>query len=660
MQELTKLINQYDYEYHVQDMSIVSDAVYDGLLRELIQLEEERPDLKQPNSPTERVGGAVAEGFTKVTHNVPMLSLGNAFSVGDLKDFDTRVKKVAPHATYFCELKIDGLAITLRYENGEFVQGATRGDGTIGEDITSNLKTIKTIPLMVDQKPPLEVRGEVYMKKSVFAALNEERLLQEEDVFANPRNAAAGSLRQLDSSIVAKRNLNMLAYSLSNASHLGIRGQSEGLARVSELGFAVEKNHKLCKNIDEVITYIEEWTEKRDVLEYETDGIVIKVNELDAQEELGSTSKSPRWAIAYKFPAEEVTTRLEDIIFTVGRTGMITPNAVLTPVQVAGSIVSRATLHNADFIIGKDIRIGDEVVIRKAGDIIPEVVSALLASRKSDAKTFKMITNCPQCESELVYTEAEIDLYCPNANCSARVVASLSHFVSRNAMNIEGLGERVLQQLYDEGLIASIADIYKLQKEDLLPLERMADKKVSNLLSAIEASKANSLDKLLFGLGIRHVGAKVAKTLAQMFGDMDRLMAANLEDLVAIGEIGEIIATSIMTYFDDPLNLALINELRDQFLNMTFLSPQSSSVQSDFWTGKTVVLTGTLQTLTRNEAKGILESFGAVVTGSVSKKTDYLVAGEASGSKLDKATKLGVKVLSEDEFLKLGEWNEEV
>ena len=657
-QELTKLITQYNHEYYVLDTPTVSDAVYDHLMQELIQLETAHPELKHANSPTQRVGGAVLEGFSKVNHSTQMLSLGNAFSAENLRDFDKRVKKITPDVTYFCELKIDGLAVTLRYESGEFIQGATRGDGLIGEDITGNLKTIKTIPLKVSHIPPLEVRGEVYMKKSVFVTLNEDKKRQGEALFANPRNAAAGSLRQLDSEVVAKRNLNMFAYSLTNANHLGMSGQAQGLDFISSLGFAVEKNRKHCQSIDEVLAYVEEWTQKRHALEYETDGIVIKVNELDAQEQLGVTSKSPRWAIAYKFPAEEVTTILEDIIFTVGRTGMITPNAVLTPVQVAGSMVSRATLHNADFIAERDIRIGDEVIIRKAGDIIPEVVSVRSASRKSDATVFKMIKNCPQCEHELVHTETEIDLYCPNLNCPARVVASLSHFVGRNAMNIDGLGDRVLQQLYDEGLIANMADIYKLTKEKLLPLERMADKRVSNLLAAIEKSKANSLDKLLFGLGIRHVGQKAAKTLAQTFGDMDRLMNATSDELVAIGEIGEIIARSIVTYFKDPTHLALIHALKDLGLNMAFTALQPSRAENGFWTGKTVVLTGSLKTLTRSAAKDLLESLGASVAAKVSKNTDYLIAGEASGSKLSNAINLGVAVLSEDEFLKLGERHE--
>jgi len=648
VKELTKLINQYNHQYYVLDQPTVSDAVYDSLLNELINIESSDPQLKLDNSPTYRVGGVALDRFQKVTHTSEMLSLSNAFNEQDLRDFDVRLKKVASSFNYFAELKIDGLAVTLHYENGSFFTGATRGDGTIGEDITQNLKTIQTIPLQIEEPRKIEVRGEVFMSKEAFEQLNEKRQLAEEALFANPRNAAAGSLRQLDPKVAAQRKLTMFSYSLVNATDLGLHTQHKSLEQLMELGFNVNESSMVCPTIDEVINYVNEWQKKRNDLPYEVDGIVIKVNELDLREKMGNTAKSPRWAIAYKFPAEEVTTTLEDIIFTVGRTGMITPNAVLTPAHVAGTTVSRATLHNADYIQTKDIRIGDDVIIRKAGDIIPEVVAPLIQLRQEISIPFEMITNCPECDSELINPESEVDHYCLNPECPAIVVANLIHFASRNAMNIEGLGDRIVKQLFEEGLISNVADIYQLNADQLLPLERMAEKKVDNLLTAIEASKQNPLDKLLFGLGIRHIGAKVAKTLAKEFKTMDNIASQDVDTLIQTPEIGEKIALSITNYFADEKNQRLIESLKISGLTMETAAPVAKS--ASYFTDKTVVLTGTLST-SRKIAKEKLEQAGAIVTGSISKKTDFLIAGDSAGSKLTKAQSLGITVLTEAEFL---------
>jgi len=648
VQELTKLINHYNYQYYVLDQPTVSDAVYDSLLKELIDIETTNPQLKVDNSPTHRVGGMALDRFQKVTHTSEMLSLSNAFDEQDLRDFDLRLKKIAPEFTYFVELKIDGLAVTLHYQDGKFTSGATRGDGSIGEDITQNLKTIQTIPLQIDQLETMEVRGEVFMSKEALNRLNEKRKLSDEPLFANPRNAAAGSLRQLDPKIAAERKLSMFSYSLVNATDLGFHSHHNSLERLKDLAFNVNEHSKTCAAIDEVIEYVQKWQEKRDDLPYEVDGIVVKVNELDLRVEMGNTAKSPRWAIAYKFPAEEVTTKLEDIVFTVGRTGMITPNAVLTPAHVAGTTVSRATLHNADYIMSKDIRIGDDVIIRKAGDIIPEVVAPLIPLRQAQSLPFEMIDHCPQCEAELIRPEGEVDHYCLNPNCPAIIVANLIHFASRNAMNIEGLGDRIIKQLFEEGLISNVADIYQLRGSQLLPLERMAEKKVDNLLTAIEASKQNPLDKLLFGLGIRHIGAKVAKTLAKEFKTMENIANQDIEALTEVPEIGDKIALSIIEYFASEKNQRLIERLKNHGLTMESTTPLSTA--NSYFTDKTVVLTGTLS-MSRNVAKEKLERAGAAVTGSISKKTDYLIAGEAAGSKLAKAQALGIKTLTETEFL---------
>lgn len=654
IEELTKLLNQYNKEYYVLDKPSVSDREYDRLMQELIELEAQYPELKSTTSPTVRVGGAVLEGFNKVQHDKPMLSLGNAFNEGDLRDFDARIRKVSPNISYVCELKIDGLAVTLHYRDGQFVKGATRGDGVVGEDISENLKTIQTIPLHIPYNDPLEVRGEVYMSKSTLDKLNKQRSEKGEELFANPRNAAAGSLRQLDSRIAAKRELAMFCYAVPSAEDLGCQTHDESLQKIEALGFNVNPNREVCDSIEGVLAYIEKWSTNRFDLPYEIDGIVIKVNQLNEQQKLGSTVKSPRWAIAYKFPAEEVETILKDIIFTVGRTGMVTPNAVLEPVRVAGTRVSRATLHNEDYVKERDIRINDRVIIRKAGEIIPEVVKPVIDARQGHEVPFEMIKECPRCGSELIREVGEADHYCLNIDCPARIVESLCHFVSRDAMNIDGLGVKVVEQLYDHQLIENVADIYKLKKEQLLPLERMGEKKVTNLLTAIENSKQNSLERLLFGLGIRHVGSKTAKVLAAHFETIDALMQATFDDFKGIAEIGDVIANSILHYFTQEANVQLINELKVLGLNMSYTGAKVSTAnQANEFYGKTVVLTGTLATLSRKEAGVKLEALGAKVSGSVSAKTDFLVAGEKSGSKLKKAQELGVTVIDEETMLKM-------
>ncbi|WP_050613888.1 NAD-dependent DNA ligase LigA [Bacillus testis] len=652
--ELQTILNQYNYEYHVLDNPSVPDSEYDMRLKELIGIEEQYPELKTPDSPTVRVGGAVLDAFQKVEHRTPMLSLANAFSEEDLLDFDRRVRQgIGDSFSYMCELKIDGLAVSLLYEEGLFTRGATRGDGYVGEDITANLKTIKSIPLKINKPLTFEVRGEAYMPKKSFNDLNAIRAENNEEAFANPRNAAAGSLRQLDPRIAAKRNLSVFLYSLADLGGTGVVTQSEGLDLLDDLGFKTNKERRTCADIHEVIEYVKGWTEKRPDLPYEIDGIVIKVNSLDQQEELGYTAKSPRWAIAYKFPAEEVVTKLLDIELSVGRTGVITPTAILSPVKVAGTTVSRASLHNEDLIREKDIKLYDYVVVKKAGDIIPEVVNVLVDRRTDEQQEFKMPTHCPACGSELVRLEEEVALRCINPKCPAQIREGLIHFVSRNAMNIDGMGEKVITQLFGENLIHDVADIYQLKHEQLIELERMGEKSVQKLLAAIEASKANSLERLLFGLGIRHVGSKAAKTLAQQFGSMDALAKAGMEELTAINEIGDKMADSVVTFFEQEEVGELLQELKNAGVNMEYKGPKPvSAEESDsIFAGKTVVLTGKLEILTRNEAKEKLEALGANVAGSVSKKTNLVIAGADAGSKLAKAQELGVEVWDEEKLV---------
>jgi DNA ligase (NAD+) len=653
IEELRTKLSQYNYEYHVLDKSSVPDAEYDLLLHELIQLEEKYPELMTPDSPSQRVGGQAIDLFEKVVHSHPMLSLGNAFNEGDLKDFDQRVRQDVNQVTYVCELKIDGLAVSLQYENGLFVKGATRGDGNVGEDITHNLKTIKAIPLRLSEPISIEARGEAFMPKASFEKVNEIREKNGEELFANPRNAAAGSLRQLDPKIVAKRDLSFFVYGFPTAEEFSIQKHSEALDYLQELGFKTNTYRKICTSVEEIIAYIEEWKEKRPSLPYEIDGIVIKVDEYSTQKKLGSTAKVPRWAIAYKFPAEEVVTKLVDIELSVGRTGVVTPTAILEPVRVAGTVVKRASLHNEDLIKEKDIRIGDSVVIRKAGDIIPEVVNVLLDRRTGEEQPFAMPTNCPSCDHDLVRIAGEVALRCVNSFCPSQIREGLIHFASRDAMNIEGLGERVVSQLFDAQLIKSFSDLYYLTKEQLVSLERFGEKSADKLISAIQASKENSLEKLLFGLGIRHVGAKAAKTLAQHFQTIDRIMEASVEEITGINEIGSKMAQSINDYFSQDEVKELIATFKSVGVNTEYKGIQIENINTDsLFAGKTVVLTGKLEQMTRSEAKKQLEALGAKVAGSVSKSTDLVIAGEAAGSKLDAARKLNIEVWDEERMIK--------
>ncbi|MDE5055647.1 NAD-dependent DNA ligase LigA [Niallia taxi] len=652
--ELHNLLNKYNYEYHVLDNPSVPDAEYDALLKELVDLEESFPALKTSDSPSQRIGGEILDMFQKVQHHSPMLSLGNAFNEADLRDFDRKVRQaIGESFSYVCELKIDGLAVSLRYVDGLFELGATRGDGTTGEDITANLRTIRSIPLRLNEQVSIEVRGEAFMPKKSFEALNKAKDENGEEPFANPRNAAAGSLRQLDPRIAASRNLDIFLYAIGDPGETGVRSHSQGLDLLDDLGFKTNKERQRCASIEDVLQYVEGWQEKRPHLPYEIDGIVIKVDSLEQQDELGTTAKSPRWAIAYKFPAEEVVTKLLNIELSVGRTGVLTPTALLEPVKVAGTTVKRASLHNEDLIREKDIKIGDSVVVKKAGDIIPEVVNVLVERRTGEEVDFLMPTHCPECESELVRIEGEVALRCINPKCPAQIREGLIHFVSRNAMNIDGLGERVVSQLFQEKLIEDVADLYKLTYEQLISLERMGEKSVTNLLNAINASKSNSLERLLFGLGIRHVGSKAAKTIAMEFGNMDKLANATREELTAINEIGDKMADSIVAFFEQEEAAELIQELKDSGVNMEYTGarPVAAEESDSVFAGKTIVLTGKLEQLSRNEAKEQIELLGGKITGSVSKKTDLVIAGEDAGSKLTKAEQLGIEIWDEEKLL---------
>lgn len=659
IEQLVEQLTRYDRAYFVDDEPLVSDAIYDQLFHELLNLETQYPDLTLPHSPTKRVGSEPIEAFDKVEHEVAMLSLSNAFSEQELRDFDRRVKSLLDSSVeYVCELKIDGLAVSLLYEDGHFIRGATRGDGTVGEDITSNLKTIRSIPLTIDAPGRLEVRGEAFMPKEAFERLNEARAQKGESLFANPRNAAAGSLRQLDPKIAASRQLDLFIFGYGTWPEETIQQHSERLAYLKELGLKVNPHWKRCNSIDEVIDYVEEWTEKRNSLPYEIDGIVIKVNEINKQEQLGFTARTPRWATAYKFPAIEAVTTLYDVELSVGRTGVVTPTALLEPVFVDGSTVSRATLHNQDQIKALDIHLGDRVIIKKAGDIIPKVVRVLKEERKEDAVPYTMPDKCPACHSELVHLDDEVALRCINPNCPAQVKEGLIHFASRDAMNIDGLGEKIIEQLFEAKLIQSIPDLYRLQKEQLLPLERMGEKSVENLLKAIEQSKANSLEKLLFGLGIRHIGAKAADIIAAHFITMENIQKATFEDLVAIDEIGEKMAQSVVQFFAEPKVNDLIEALATLGLNMTYKDVEKEDVTSaltEAFQNKTVVLTGRLEHYTRKEAKELIEANGGKVTGSVSGNTDLLIAGENAGSKYEQAQKLQVPIWDEKTFISIVE-----
>ena len=656
--ELRSILDRLAYEYYVLDQPSMSDQEYDCYYQELVALEYEFPQYRDPNSITQRVGGVVLDAFTKVEHKRTMLSLGNAFNLEDLHAFDERVREVVPNARYVVELKIDGLAMSLIYRDGRFVQALTRGDGVVGEDVTHNVKTIPSIPMHIPLQGEVEVRGEVYMPNASFQMLNEEREKNGEELFANPRNAAAGSIRQLDSSVAAKRKLDAFWYYFVNAQEYDIHSHEEALQKMSEMHLRVNPLRKVCERIDEVWQFIEEITEQRNDLPYAIDGMVIKVDDLDAQNRLGSTVKVPRWAIAYKFPAEEVITKLLDIVVTVGRTGRITPNAVLEPVRVAGTTVSAAQLHNEDMIKEKDIRIHDDVVVRKAGDIIPEVVRPLLERRNDTQAVYHFPTHCPICGSELVRFPEEAAHYCINQDCPARVVESMIHFASRDALDIDPLGDKKVEFFHKQGFLNTIEDIYCLKehRQELIDLEGFKEKSVDKLLDAIEDSKQNPLEDLIYGLGIRQVGKKAAKVLAKHFLSMDALMAANEEELVAIKDIGQITAECITAFFHEPKNMELIAHLKGYGLRM---DTEAEQIQESSFSGKTIVLTGTLTQMTRNDAKALLESLGANVSGSVSKKTDLVIYGEAAGSKLTKANSLGVMTMDEDTFMKEVNGNEQ-
>src|SRR5690625_372313 len=650
IKDLVDKLNRYAHEYYVLDAPTVPDADYDKLYQELIELEQAYPALKLNDSPSQRVGDAPLSEFVKVEHRIPMLSLGNAFNEADLLDFDRRIKeRTTKPVEYICELKIDGLAISLTYENGDFVRGATR------EDITTNLKTIRSIPLSIAEKGSIEVRGEAYMPKYSFENLNQDRLENDEQPFANPRNAAAGSLRQLDSKITANRHLDVFMFGYGEWINAKVQStHSERLTYLSELGLKTNPEWEKHDSIEEVITFINEWTEKRHQLPYEIDGIVVKVNDLALQEELGFTARNPRWAIAYKFPAIEAKTKITDVELSVGRTGVVTPTAVLDPVLIDGSTVGRATLHNADQIKLLDIRIGDNIILKKAGDIIPKVVRVITEDRTGEEIPYEMPKVCPACESDLIHLEDEVALRCVNPDCPAQLKEGLIHFVSREAMDIRGLGERVIEQLYDAQLINSIADIYTLEKSSLLTLERMGEKSVSNLLEAIESSKNNSLEKLIFGLGIRHIGTKAASILAANFVTMDALLAADYDDIVAIDEIGEVIAESVIKDLSERHVSDVLKHLKDLGIDMTYTGTAVESVTEEtlLFANEGIVLTGRLAGFTRQDAEDLMERLGGEVISSVSKNTDLVVAGEASGTKYNQAVKLNVDIWDEDTFKK--------
>lgn len=652
IQELVDILNKCNYEYYILDNPTLSDQEYDRLMQELLALEEKYPQYKLPNSPTERVGTTVLSEFKKVTHLFPMLSLGNVFNEDDIVKFDERIKKEGYNPEYVCELKIDGLGVDLVYENGLLVRGATRGDGVEGEDITSNVKTIQAIPLKLNKPISIEVRGEIYIDKKELIRINNERKSQGLEVYQNCRNLASGSVRQLDSKVTASRKLNNFIYHLPNPLDYQIYKHSDVLNYLEELGFKVNKRRRLCKNVNEVLEFIEEITRERESLPYDIDGIVIKVNDIKTQENLGYTQRSPKWATAYKFPALEVTTKLTDIIFTVGRTGKITPNAILEPVRINGSTISRATLHNEDFIVNKDIRVGDIVSIRKAADVIPEVVKVIKDRRTEPLAKFEMIKYCPVCSSELIRKEQEVNHYCPNEKCNARNIEKLIHFVSRKAMNINGLGERMIEDFYNFGYLKDIPSIYNLKnhKEELKQLEGFGEKSISNLLQAIENSKSNSLERLLFGLGIRHFGEKASKVIAKKYQNIDAIENAAFEELTAINDVGEVMARSIIKFFQDPENKELINKLKEIGVNTNYTGKEI--IKDINFLDKKFVITGTISVMPREKIKEEIIIRGGTVSESVSKKTDVVIVGENPGSKYEKAKSLGIKIWNEEELIR--------
>ncbi len=643
---LTKTLNKAAYDYYVCDNPTLSDYDYDNLYRELLELEEKYPELALVDSPTKRVADKVLDKFEKVTHKVKMMSIDDVFDFNEVRKFDNDIKKINPSATYNCELKIDGLSLSCVYKNGVLEVASTRGNGNVGEIITDNVKTIKSVPLKLTEPIDIEVRGEIYMPKSSFEKLNREREAEGLDLFQNPRNAASGSIKQLDSRICAKRGLDTFMYQIIGDF---TKNQNESIEFLKNQGFKVNTEGKLCKNIDEIFDYINYWKENKESLPYPIDGIVIKVNELDTHESIGYTVKCPKWCIAYKYPAQEASTKLNRIVFQVGRTGAITPVAEFEPVFISGTNVERATLHNEDYIKLRDIRLGDFVKVRKSGEIIPEVFEVDLTKRPADTKPFEMIDTCPICGSKLVRVDGQADYFCLNEECKARKVNSLIHFASKPAMNIESLGDSLIERFYNLELIKDIPDIYRLSlhKDELIGLDKLGLKSVENIIFSIEISKSMNLDKLLFALGIKNVGAKAATNICNKYKNMDAIKNATYEGLIEIPDVGDIIANSVVEYFSNPQKLAIINDLKELGLNMEY--KERNTVDGAF-AHKVVVITGTLDEMSRDEAKEIIESLGGVVTGSVSKKTDILVCGEAAGSKLQKALDLGIRVVYDQEF----------
>ena len=648
--ELIKLIEKANYDYYTLDNPTVTDREYDNWMSELLDIEERHPEIKRKDSPSEKIGGEVISEFKKVEHKIGMFSISDVFNESEIVAFDERIRKEFPNPSYVCELKIDGLAVSLQYEKGILKRAATRGNGLVGEDITHNVKTIGTIPLRLNKPVDIEVRGEIYMPLKAFNELNEKRLKNGEPIYQNPRNAAAGSIRQLDSSVAKSRKLDAFLYHVPETDK---KTHYEALIELKELGFIVNPNIRLVKNIDEILDYINEWTARRGELPYDIDGIVIKVNDIHMQRELGFTAKYPRWVIAYKFPAEDVKTRLTDIVCTVGRTGQITPNAVFDPVKVMGSTIRRATLHNGDYINSKNLKIGDNIFVHKAGDVIPEVVGPCLEDRTGNEREFVMPDKCPICGARLVLTESGIDLKCPNDLCPARNIESLIHFCDRKAMNIEGLGERIIEDFYNMKFITSIIDIYNIKdrKEELIELEGFGDKSVNKLLDNIEKSKQNSLEKLLFAIGISGIGEKNAKILAKKFMNIDNLMNASLEDLTNISDVGPILANSIYNFFRNEDNIKLINDLKNIGMNMNYLGAQIK--ENEELLNKRIVVTGTLKKYTRDEIQNLIELNGGLWSTSVTKKTYAVIVGENPGSKYDKAKELNIPIWTEEDFDKV-------
>lgn len=653
IEELTKILNDANYNYYILDNPTITDQEFDKYLQELIELEIEYPYLKKNDSPSMRVGGGVIEGFDKITHKLPMLSIGDVFNEEGIIAFDDRIKKEGFNPKYICELKIDGLSVSLHYEHGILVRAATRGNGTVGDDITNNVKTIKTVPLRLNKDIDIEVRGEIYMSKDTLKKLNEERERQNLPLLQNCRNAASGSIKLLDSREVAKRNLECWIYHLPNPEDYNLKTHEDALNFMKALGFRTNPNNELVDDVDGIFKYIKDKGELRSKLPYDIDGVVIKVNDINIQHKLGFTSKYPKWCIAYKFPAQIAYTKLLDIIFTVGRTGQITPNAVLEPVIVQGSTIKRATLHNEDNVVSKDIRKGDIVEIYKAGDVIPAVGNPLVDRRTGSEIPFKMIDMCPICGSKIIRRDEEADYFCPNIECPARNVETLIHFASKDAMNIEGLGDSIMEDLYNYGYINDISDIYILDKyrKELEQLEGYGEKSVEKLFKSIEESKKNSLEKLLFGLGIKQVGSKTAKILARCYKNLDNIMNTNVEELTNIPDIGPIIADNIVIYFKDDKNIEVINKLISYGVNTLYIDTSSNGNEN--FMGKTFVLTGTLNNITRDKASVLIENSGGKVTSSVTKKTSVVIVGDNPGSKYTKALNLGIEIWNEDKFLEL-------